>query len=103
MHAFWSNGYEAKSTQALVDATGLKRGSRYHEIRSKAGLFAAALERYAELAPASRMLGSVDTGLPRATIERFFSDIIEFVTSDRRRRGSCSRIRLSSSPPATEV
>jgi TetR/AcrR family transcriptional repressor of nem operon len=87
MDAFWQNGYEATSIHDLVEVTGVARGSLYHEFRSKAGLFAAAMERYAELAPATRMLGSADTGPPRETIERFFSDIVEFVTSDTGRRG----------------
>lgn len=87
MHAFWSNGYEGTSINDLVEATGVARGSLYHEFRSKAGLFTAAMERYAEMAPATRMLGLADSGPPRETIERFFSDIVEFVTSDAGCRG----------------
>jgi TetR/AcrR family transcriptional repressor of nem operon len=47
MRAFWAEaGYEATSTQALCDATGLGRSSIYNTFTSKHALFERALERY---------------------------------------------------------
>lgn len=46
MRAFWSAGYEATSTQALCEATGLGRSSIYNTFASKHDLFERALRRY---------------------------------------------------------
>lgn len=49
MDVFWTNGYEASSTQELCERTGLGRGSLYHAFGSKQGLYEQALRRYQEL------------------------------------------------------
>ncbi|MFT4266698.1 MAG: TetR/AcrR family transcriptional regulator [Xenophilus sp.] len=49
MDVFWTNGYEASSTQALCERTGLGRGSLYHAFGSKQKLYEQALRRYQEL------------------------------------------------------
>ncbi|MCD7097332.1 TetR/AcrR family transcriptional regulator [Stenotrophomonas sp. MMGLT7] len=49
MDVFWTNGYEASSTQALCERTGLGRGSLYHAFGSKQNLYEQALRRYQEL------------------------------------------------------
>ncbi len=49
MDVFWSNGYEASSTQALCERTGLGRGSLYHAFGSKQKLYEQALRHYQEL------------------------------------------------------
>jgi len=46
MHAFWDHGYEATSTQALCEATGLGRSSVYNTFTSKRTLFRRSLEHY---------------------------------------------------------
>ncbi|WP_280444408.1 TetR/AcrR family transcriptional regulator [Nocardia brasiliensis] len=46
MRAFWIAGYEATSTQALCEATGLGRSSIYNTFTSKHDLFERALRRY---------------------------------------------------------
>ncbi len=46
METFWQHGYEGTSTQNLVDATGLGRGSLYAAYSNKDGLFEQALRRY---------------------------------------------------------
>ncbi|MBF6127296.1 TetR/AcrR family transcriptional regulator [Nocardia brasiliensis] len=46
MRAFWIAGYEATSTQALCEATGLGRSSIYNTFTSKRDLFERALRRY---------------------------------------------------------
>jgi len=43
METFWCQGYEGTSTQDLVDATGLGRGSLYAAYANKDGLFEQAL------------------------------------------------------------
>lgn len=45
---FWSNGYQATSSQELVERTGLGRGSLYNAFGSKQGLYHEALKRYQE-------------------------------------------------------
>lgn len=49
MDVFWSHGYEASSTQALCESTGLGKGSLYHAFGSKQKLYEQALKRYQEL------------------------------------------------------
>jgi len=49
MAAFWANGYEACSTEALCKETGLGRGSLYNAFGSKHELYEQALLRYHEL------------------------------------------------------
>ncbi|WP_339320977.1 TetR/AcrR family transcriptional regulator [Paenibacillus sp. FSL W8-0194] len=49
MEVFWDNGYEACSTEALCNKTGLGRGSLYNAFGSKHELYEQALRRYHEL------------------------------------------------------
>jgi len=49
MDVFWTNGYEASSTQELCERTGLGRGSLYHAFGSKQKLYEQALQRYQAL------------------------------------------------------
>ena len=49
MDVFWTNGYEASSTQELCERTGLGRGSLYHAFGNKQALYEQALRRYQEL------------------------------------------------------
>lgn len=46
LEAFWTAGYEATSTQALCEATGLGRSSVYNTFHSKHDLFRRALALY---------------------------------------------------------
>ncbi|MBK0002698.1 TetR/AcrR family transcriptional regulator [Erwinia sp. S43] len=46
MDAFWRDGYEATSAQALVESTGLGRGSLYAAFGNKEKLYHEALRRY---------------------------------------------------------
>jgi len=57
MRVFWSQGYEATSTQDLCVATGLGRSSIYNTFHSKHDLFTLALEHY------TRMTGELLTTL----------------------------------------
>lgn len=49
MQTFWTRGYEATSTQDLVDALGINRSSLYATFRSKDDLYRQALRRYTEV------------------------------------------------------
>ncbi|TDD33828.1 TetR/AcrR family transcriptional regulator [Actinomadura sp. KC06] len=53
MRAFWTDGYEATSTQELCDATGLGRSSIYNTFRSKHDLFEKALAHYMDVKTAN--------------------------------------------------
>jgi len=48
MQAFWGTGFEATSTQNLLDRMGINRGSLYDTFGNKNALFRRALERYLE-------------------------------------------------------
>lgn len=46
MEAFWETGYEATSTDTLIEAMGIGRGSLYNAYGSKAALYERALDAY---------------------------------------------------------
>ncbi len=88
MDVFWRNGFEATSIQNLVDATKLNRGSLYNAFGDKAGLFAAVMEAYAAIAPASELVRALRADDPaRPAIETFFATLVERGSTDKQRRG----------------
>jgi TetR/AcrR family transcriptional repressor of nem operon len=48
LDVFWSAGFDGASMQALVEASGVHRGSLYATFGNKAELYHAALQRYAD-------------------------------------------------------
>lgn len=64
MRAFWADGYEATSTQALCEVTGLGRSSIYNTFRSKHDLFVKALTRYMDVKTANIIEVLEDRSLP---------------------------------------
>lgn len=64
MRAFWTDGYEATSTQELCEATGLGRSSIYNTFRSKRDLFEKALSRYMDTRTAKMIEVLEDGGRP---------------------------------------
>lgn len=46
MQTFWLRGYSSTSLSALMEATGLQKGSLYKAFKDKHSLFITALERY---------------------------------------------------------
>ncbi len=72
---FWTKGYEATSTRALSEATGLTAASIYNAFGDKRGLFIAAIEHYldntlrAVASPAEAI-----TGYIRETVDRALAD-----------------------------
>lgn len=78
--AFWRQGYEATSVDALVRATGLSVSSIYAAYGSKQGLFRAVVERYQhQLAATLGNLPESDGGL---------DDVVRFVDRVRGDLGS---------------
>ncbi len=61
MLAFWERGYEATSTQDLLDAMGLSKGSLYKAFGDKHNLFLIALQNYLDHLY-EKMKQSVDAG-----------------------------------------
>lgn len=84
---FWRQGYEATSVQDLVDATGLKRGSLYAAFGSKAGLFAAAMERYMAGTSVRRILENAGERPVREVLRELFDELVAHGAGDRARRG----------------
>ena len=72
---FWSRGYEATSIQALVDATGVNRGSLYGTFGDKQGLFLAVIDHYLETV-ATAMMAELAKPDPRKAIEGMFAALI---------------------------
>ncbi|MFE2657713.1 MULTISPECIES: TetR/AcrR family transcriptional regulator [unclassified Brevibacterium] len=78
---FWRHGYSGTSTRALTSAIGISSSSLYAAFGSKAGLFAEAVEvyaqRYAEIyrrAVAADAIGEVVETLLRESIIEFTQD-----------------------------
>ncbi len=86
MDTFWRSGYEGTSAQALVDATGLGRGSLYAAYANKDGLFEQALLRYHKRAQAH-----VDQlrqeGSPMTRLRELMTDIVEADLNAPEKRG----------------
>lgn len=84
---FWKCGYEGTSIRDLADGMGIATPSIYHAFGDKRGVFAAAVERYAEI----RMRGPIaqlEAGhAPLEAISAFFRLVIERSCSDRNRLG----------------
>src|SRR5579859_2950589 len=72
---FWSRGYEATSIQALVDATGVNRGSLYGTFGDKQGLFLAVIDHYLETV-ATAMMAELAKPDPRKAIEGMFAALL---------------------------
>ena len=87
MGVFWRRGYRGTSIQDLVDATGLKRGSLYAAFGSKAGLFAAVMDRYMATTNVRRILDEGDDRPVRDVIADVFAALVEAGAGDRTRRG----------------
>src|SRR5258707_15806395 len=83
---FWRNGFDGTSVQDLEVATGLGRGSLYNAFGDKAGLFRAALARYAEQqgGPPLRHLADTDVF---AGLSRMLREIVDRMREPGRPRG----------------
>ncbi len=76
---FWARGYEGTSIQALVEATGLHRGSLYGAFGDKEHLFLKVLDYYAQKT-ASEMRRCLEDEDALRGLERFFETLIQRMT-----------------------
>jgi len=53
---FWTNGFVGANLQQIEEATGVNKSGIYSEFESKDELFVAALKRYLDTGPATRIL-----------------------------------------------
>ncbi|MCP1758793.1 MULTISPECIES: TetR/AcrR family transcriptional regulator [Bradyrhizobium] len=86
METFWSNGYRGTSAQALVDATGLGRGSLYAAYVNKHGLLEQALLRYRSRAQAHAAQLRAP-GSPVKRLRKLMQDMVDDDLKASRRRG----------------
>jgi len=77
LEQFWEHGFEATSLSELTECMGLQKGSLYGAFGDKRQLFLTALARYQDqgLAELAAALGGEAS--PRATLQRFFSALVE--------------------------
>ena len=87
MTLFWRQGYESTSVQDLVEETGINRASMYNAFGDKHGLFVAAVDRYLETVSSKRVALLDAKNSPRAAIEAFFYDLLDFSVGPGRRLG----------------
>lgn len=87
MDAFWSAGYEATSTQTLLDRMKINRGSLYDTFGNKRELFITALKRYEEVYQRPKLAGASDGRSPRETIGALFQGLIDDAASPKGRDG----------------
>lgn len=92
LELFWRGGYRTTSTRELETTLGVSQSSLYNAFGSKAGLLAAALDRYEALADAELVvpLETRDDGLDAIT--DFLTALHRWITHDGRR--GCMVINL---------
>lgn len=94
MEAFWARGYEATSTQDLVDCMGINRGSLYGTFGSKRELFLKALKRYDHQHREGWLGALAKEPSPRAAIIGVFNGVVESVLK-RGARNGCLLVNTS--------
>lgn len=72
---FWRKGYGATSTDELLAAMQLNRGSLYHAFGSKHGVYQRAVETYARQSLAALRTALCDAPDPAAAIRALFRDL----------------------------
>lgn len=87
MEAFWSQGYEATSTQDLLARMGINRGSLYDTFGSKRSLFLKALEHYLAICQAPRVAAAARGRTPRETVGALFDGLVSEALGEGGRRG----------------
>lgn len=79
---FWQRGYSAASLRDLTSATDLSAAALYHRYKDKDGLFAAAINRYADIGLTGRLARLATVANPLSAIEQFFVEIIALCDDD---------------------
>jgi TetR/AcrR family transcriptional regulator, transcriptional repressor for nem operon len=84
---FWKKGYNAVSTQDLIDAFGISRSSMYGAYKDKRSLFIIALEHYRATA-SQGMINLLDENKPfKETISKLLSQLIKDTITDNDNKG----------------
>jgi TetR/AcrR family transcriptional regulator, transcriptional repressor for nem operon len=79
---FWEHGYEATSVRDLVRAMGICSASFYNAYGDKRGLFAVALERYANRSMRERVARIEARHPPKRRVAAFLDEIVEKSAQD---------------------
>ena len=92
MEMFWRSGYEATTTRAVAERTGLSASSLYNAFGSKDALLEHAMDRY-EQKVTNLLLGPLEaSGQGLAALETFFVGLRSWLRT--RGRGGCMLINL---------
>ena len=86
MEAFWSQGYDGTSIDALVGRTGVNRASLYSVYPDKRALFIAGIRRYLDLVVEDNIRRLREAESPGEAVRQFFLKLVD-APIDRLRRG----------------
>jgi TetR/AcrR family transcriptional regulator, transcriptional repressor for nem operon len=84
---FWARGYEATSTRALTECTGLTPASMYSAFGDKRGFYLSALRYYLDQNLQERITRLEKSQSPGRAIAAFFREIIARSLGDPEHRG----------------
>jgi TetR/AcrR family transcriptional regulator, transcriptional repressor for nem operon len=84
---FWARGYEATSTRALTECTGLTQASIYNAFGDKRGFYLRVLRYYLDRVLRERITRLESTLPPGRAIAMFFREIIDRSLADPEHRG----------------
>ncbi|MEH2563232.1 TetR/AcrR family transcriptional regulator [Bradyrhizobium sp. AZCC 2289] len=84
---FWARGYEATSTRALTERTGLTPASLYNAFGDKRGFYLRALRYYLDQTLRERITRLESSLSPGRAIATFFREIIARSLADPKHRG----------------
>jgi TetR/AcrR family transcriptional repressor of nem operon len=88
MDVFWRKGYQATSTDDLMDAMGIGRGSFYNTFGSKRKVYLRTLDRYLDVLEEGgpyRMLRELEPGAP--ALEGLLGSYLDSVASEHGNHG----------------
>uniref|UniRef100_UPI00404948CD TetR/AcrR family transcriptional regulator n=1 Tax=Flavobacterium sp. TaxID=239 RepID=UPI00404948CD len=84
---FWKKGYNAVSTQDLIDAFGISRSSMYGAYKDKRNLFIITLQHYRKTA-SQGMIDVLNSNKPfKETITQLLNQLIRDTISDKENKG----------------
>ncbi|WP_130735159.1 TetR/AcrR family transcriptional regulator [Flavobacterium sp. J27] len=87
INLFWKKGYNAVSTQDMLEAFNISRSSMYSAYKTKRNLFILALQEYRNTS-AEKMITTLNEGTSfKATIKKILSQFIEETISDIDNKG----------------
>jgi TetR/AcrR family transcriptional regulator, transcriptional repressor for nem operon len=84
---FWSKGYNAVSTQDLIDAFGISRSSMYGAYKDKRSLFILALQQYRQTASQNMLNALSESTSFFDTITSLLNQIIKETITDSKSKG----------------